>query len=494
MTRVAQISPPTHSAERTPLLEVMHTMLAAAWRRRFVILIPALLMPIAGLVTGMFAPKSYEARMSLLVQHLGQDNPLLRDISIGSNLKDRMDSLRALLNSHRILIGVGEDLGMLPANAPPDLADQFAESLGKAVNVQLIGDDMLEFTYRAGAPKGMDKTLSRIAQRFVERLVAPEDTSTHNSVEFLATQLADARKGLEKAEAGLAEFRSRHVQELPETRSATLARLATLRDQMSDHQIQLAGALSELDALRSRLGRTDPIIGRLEQEIVDATSELAGLRARYTEEHSAVQAAERKLANLEALRIRMLSAQDTAQPVDLDKLWNMAATTAATPGNQDHPPLLVSQVAILQQANGKVEQLRAEAENLRQNVATLERQLAASGEVEREQRERERDVATNSDVVTELQKRAELARVTRDLSRFQAPERVKVVDPPTEPTQPLRPMVLLFAVAGLLGGIAFGLGLAVALEMLDPSVRRALDMERITGAPVLARLPLLVGT
>jgi uncharacterized protein involved in exopolysaccharide biosynthesis len=109
--------------------------------------------------------------------------------------------------------------------------------------------------------------------------------------------------------------------------------------------------------------------------------------------------------------------------------------------------------------------------------------------VERGLRALERDVAVKAELVQTLRRRYEQARVTADLAQQQAPERIKVIDRPMEPSAPTRPMPMLFAIAGLLGGIVLGAGLAALLEIADTSVRRIRDLERLTGVPVLARLP-----
>jgi uncharacterized protein involved in exopolysaccharide biosynthesis len=258
---------------------------------------------------------------------------------------------------------------------------------------------------------------------------------------------------------------------------------------LAEREVRLAGAEGEIAAMRERLVQTDPVIGRLEADIVAANAELALLRARYTSAHSRVQAAERRLERLEEERGTLLRAATRARPADVGRLWNLAAVTAGLgDGSQ---PLLVSQVGALEAARTRVEQLRAETANLRASAAELSQRVAASGEVERGLRALERDVSVKAELVQALRRRFEQARVTADLAEQQAPERIKVIDRPVQPSAPTRPMPMLFAIAGLLGGLALGVGLAALLEIADTSVRRIRDLEALTGMPVLARLPRL---
>ena len=250
--------------------------------------------------------------------------------------------------------------------------------------------------------------------------------------------------------------------------------------------MQLAGAEAQLNSTKDRLVETDPVVGRLEQDIVSVRSDLALLRARYTEQHSSVQAAERKLSRLEEERAELVRAHEAPVPADANRMWNMAAVaTTKADGSQ---PLLVSQVVLLQAAQARVGQLTGEVTNLRATVRELRARVEASGEVERQLRDREREVQVTSELVAQLRKRFDMAQVTGDLSRFQAPHRIAIIDQPTEPTAPMRPMTLLFTLGGLVAGIAFGIGLAAIMEMMDTTVRTARLMQRLTGVPVLARV------
>jgi uncharacterized protein involved in exopolysaccharide biosynthesis len=204
-----------------------------------------------------------------------------------------------------------------------------------------------------------------------------------------------------------------------------------------------------------------------------------------------VQSAERRLERLEEERTSLVRAATRARPADIGRLWNLAAVAAGTPDGAQ--PLLVSQVGALEAARTRVEQLRAETANLRAAADELSARVAASGEVERGLRALERDVSVKAEIVQQLRRRFEQARVTADLAQQQAPERIKVIDRPVQPSAPMKPMHIIFALAGLVGGIALGVGLAALLEIADTSVRRIRELQRLTGVPVLARIPRFPG-
>jgi polysaccharide chain length determinant protein (PEP-CTERM system associated) len=476
----------TVTAANPPIAETLQVLLSAAWRQRYLIVTPMLFLPVLGGVAGHFAPKTYETKMTVLIQEPGKLNPFLEDLSVKTNLKERMPSLQSLLTSRHVMQSVAADLGMIHPDSKEKLIDDVVADLSGAVSVQLIGQELVELRYKAATPAGIDKVLMRIGERFMERVEAPEDSSMRNSVTFLDKELADARKRLEDAEGAVAEYRTRNAQSLPDQRAGNLQRLATLRDSLAEHEVKLVGAQTDFDTTRARLSQTDPVIGRLEQDIVTTRGDLAVLRSRYTDEHSKVQAKLRELQRLEDERARLVAAGQQAAPVDVDRMWNMAAV--AHKEGDGSQPLLVSQVAMLEAARTRLQEVQSETENLRRSVTELSAAVEASGDVERELDKRQRTVTEALDLVQSLQKRFDMAKVTGELSRFQAPERIKVIDKPSVPTRPMKPLTILFAVGGLVGGLFLGSGLAVLVELSDTTVRRIRQMEKLTGVPVLGRL------
>ncbi len=67
---------------------------------------------------------------------------------------------------------------------------------------------------------------------------------------------------------------------------------------------------------------------------------------------------------------------------------------------------------------------------------------------------------------------------------------IHVVDPALPPAAPVRPKKKQNIAMGLLGGLALGAMLALFAEVLDNSVKSVEDIERLTGMPTLAVIPL----
>ena len=81
------------------------------------------------------------------------------------------------------------------------------------------------------------------------------------------------------------------------------------------------------------------------------------------------------------------------------------------------------------------------------------------------------------------------SQMAEQLERDQQGEQFRVLDPANLPDKPSFPNRPMFALGGLGGGLALGLGLAFLMEMKDSSFKNERDVEVALQLPVLAMIP-----
>jgi polysaccharide chain length determinant protein (PEP-CTERM system associated) len=485
-------------------IALINAVLMAAWRRRYLIVAPFAILPLLGLIVGLIAPRVYETRMSILVQEIA-NNPVVQDLAVQTNLKDRMDGLSVLLQSRHILSEVVNTLQLVPKDGSDAERDLKVQELSKALSVRLIGKDLIELKMRAREPGQMTQILEASAIRFIEAIRAPGQSEVASSEVFLQDKIKEQKAALQHAESALAEFRNTHSDQVPELHSANAGRLEQLKDALQQKKTEVAGAEATGQTLRARLAQANPIIGKIEEQIVQVSGELALLRSKYTDEHSAVQGALRQLERLQEERSRQIAAAQTLSTEDLEQLWNRASSMPssgassdpnAPPGSMQQAmpggqPLLISQLSQLQTAEAKVNGLNREIASLGGDIAALQKKNDAFGDVEQIMTTLERDAKTQREIYDSLLKRYEMARLTVDLGHFELPEAIKVIDRPGLPLPVNLPLVLFF-LAGIGGAAALGAAMAFVAELLDSSIRTVAQLERLVKAPVLSTIPMLL--
>ena len=377
----------------------LYVWLDVAWRRRYVIAIPFLIMPIIGFAVGLVSPKTYTAHTSMLIQETSKLNPFLEDFAVSAMLKERLSALQTLLHSRHVLYKVAVDRGLIDEKSSKVEQDRAIYLLSSSLRMEMSGKDLIRIQYTASDPEVIEPILQTLSGYFIEQLLAPERSSMEDSSEFLMDLLADRKVELERSENALAAFKNKHAEQLPELHMGNVSRLAQLKNRLFEREAELAGALNSLGTIDQQLSKTNPVMAKLEEEIVTLQSNLTLLRARYTDGHSSVQGTLRRLTRLQTERNNALSNIDNQ--VNADQLITMAgAANSDTNGTQ--PRLLISQLDRLQSVRNKVSALTEEVKSLRQMIVEQTKQTSQLGELDKQLNILQRDLKVKNKLYEEF--------------------------------------------------------------------------------------------
>ena len=461
-------------------------LLNAAWRQRYVIFVPILILPFVGFSVSKLAPTKYDSHTSMLIQETAKMNPFLEDIAVSTMLKDRMSALRTLLHSRHVLYSVAEELELTTPEMSNVENQEIITDLSQRLSVNQLCKDFIKISLSSDTPIGMEATLTSVSQHFIEQLLAPERSSIRDSSSFLVIHIDERSAALAEAEEALAKYVNENVHSTPEVQSHSLNRLASLNQTLAEKEAELSGVQKSLGSIDQQLSKTNPVIGRLEDQIIDTQSALTLLKAKYTNKHSAVKAKMFELERLENERKALLALKQPG--LNSDQLWGIASSTTMSKMSDTHP-LLVTQLHSLQMVRAQYESLKEETKSLRTMIFELEHKANNFGDNAKEMYRLQRDVEIKRQLYDELTKRYEMAQLTGSLGVFEENKRVKIIDLPYTPSIKSNMPTFLFVIAGLVAGIALGIGLAILFELFDSSVKRKSEIEDILNVPVLTVIP-----
>ncbi len=461
-------------------------LLNAAWRQRYVIFVPILILPFVGFGVSKLAPTKYDSHTSMLIQETAKMNPFLEDIAVSTMLKDRMSALRTLLHSRHVLYSVAEELELTTPEMSNVEKQEIITDLSQRLSVNQLGKDFIKISLSSNTPAGMKATLTSVSQHFIEQLLAPERSSIQDSSSFLKIHIDERSAALAEAEEALARYVNENVHSTPEVQSQSLNRLASLKQTLAEKEAELSGVQKSLGSIDQQLSKTNPVIGRLEDQIIDTQSALTLLKAKYTNKHSAVQAKMLELERLENERKTLLALKQPG--LNSDQLWDIASSTTMSKLS-DTQPLLVTQLHSLQLVRAQFESLKEETKSLRTMIFELEHKANNFGDNAKDMYRLQRDVKIKRQLYDELTERYEMAQLTGSLGVFEENKRVKIIDLPYTPSIKSNMPTFLFVIAGLVAGIGLGVGLAILFELFDSSVKRKSEIEGILNVPVLTVIP-----
>lgn len=465
-----------------------YTIFSAGWRQRYVILFPMLILPIVGGYIGLNTYKKYTAHTSILIQETSKLNPFLEDFAVSAMLKERMAALDTLLHSRHILGAVASDLELIDEKSTDFEKQEKISLISEGLALSSAGKDLIRIDYTSGSPDTVKVTLEAVSKHFIEQLLAPERSSMKDSSSFLYEHLQERRLELDAAEKLLADYKDQNSSELPELYTSNISQLTKLESLLSSKLAELSGIKKSMGGISAQLSKTNPVILKIEEQIVREKSDLALLRAKYTEGHSKVQAGIRKIKQLEMERQNALAKTKGHEEKNLQELWH-SAVNVETSANDKTQPLLISQLERLQEKTNRVNSLQEEVKSLKTMISELKVKTQGNGSREKELNLLERDLMIKKKLYNQILERFEMARVTGSLGDFEKEKRIKVIDEPYTPNAPSNLPAFIFVIGGLFGGLFLGVGLAIMNELLDNSIRSRKRIEELTNITVVCRIP-----
>jgi uncharacterized protein involved in exopolysaccharide biosynthesis len=301
----------------------------------------------------------------------------------------------------------------------------------------------------------------------------------------LDQELQDAKTKLDAQDAKLAEFESRHFQELPGDQQTNVNLLTSLNSQLdaatqaigraqsekSFNETMLASQVSSWEA--SQTGSSPETV---DKQLAALQAQLASLQVRYTDDYPDVI---KTKADIAALQQKL--AAGNAGPKD---------PSSTKPARPNIEPAQIQQLrATIHALDISISQKTKEQERIQQQIRLYDARIQSSPEVEQEYKELTRGYQTALDSYNDLLKKRNQSAINTNLVSKQEGEQLKVLDQANLPDRPSFPNRPLFALGGLGGGLGLGLALAFLLEMKDTSFKTERDVEFALQLPVLAMVP-----
>ncbi|RJF36849.1 GumC family protein [Pseudoalteromonas gelatinilytica] len=463
--------------------------LYALYTRIKLFIIPFCIIPIVVIALGLSAQKQYTNHATILIEESALLNPYLDDLSFSFQLSDRMAALRTLVISRKVLIAVAKETQLIAEDATPKQVEEIHQQLSKALSLSLIGDELVRINFIWHDQTQMKPVLEKVVEKFIERLLAPTKASLDTSEQFFFNQLDSLREELELSEEALAVFKTQNSNTLPDVLHSNRQTFDNLLSEKQQKLIALSGAKAKLNALVSKVGQANPILGNLEEKIVRTESELSLLRTRYTEKHSKIIEKKRTLTNLKNRQQALLESSEKLDTTNLDQLWQMVNTLPSGDGKESS--VLVSQLLALEEARNNLLQQEQEFAMLEEQVKLVSERLLVTSDVEKQLRKLERDYEVKQSLYKDMLSRYEMAKVTGKLVKYEGPDKVKTIERAYSPTQPINTSMVMTVIVGLILGIFTGGASVFVAALCDSHLKDIKTIEKLTSAQVVTVLPIV---
>lgn len=468
-------------------------ILAVAWRRKWLILVPAVLIAsIVGVITDRL-PNLYRSDTLILVVPQRVPESYVRS-TVTTRIEDRLQSISQQILSRTRLERIIQEFNLYVDLRRTEIMEDIVEGMRRNVNIEIVRGDAFRVSFTGEDPRTAMRVTERLASFFIDESLRDREVLAEGTSQFLESQLQDARRRLIENERKLADYSRRYDGQLPTQLDGNLQglhntemQLQALLDSLNrdrDRHLVLERILADLTAFEAspppsaQASGDDPDArGTAAQQLEAAQSALRAARLRLTPEHPDVVRLTRTIAELQ----KRVEAEAAVVPVSAPPSPAEAARL-----NRIHEVR-----AELEQLTREIQSKQTTEQRLRGITADYQRRIEAAPARESELAELMRDYSTFQQTYSSLLAKQQDSQIAANLERRQIGEQFRVLDParlPEKPASPNRPRLYLI---GLFAAIAVGLAFAAGAEYLDRGLRSEEDVRLALALPVLVSIPLM---
>ena len=125
----------------------------------------------------------------------------------------------------------------------------------RAIFINISGNDGFTIEFVHTDPHKAQEVANRIATLFIEETIKAREQQVEGAVDFLVTQVTDARRELEKKDEALRRYKEERMGRLPEQLQTNLATMQMLQQELRSIEESLIFAREKRDALARGGGR-----------------------------------------------------------------------------------------------------------------------------------------------------------------------------------------------------------------------------------------------
>jgi len=482
-----------------------------AARRRYPIFLTALFLGwLAVWSASWILPVRYKSSTQILVEAPVMPKDYVVS-NVNDDVQDRVQNITEQILSRTRLLHIIDQFNLYTGRGKALSPDEKVAQMRKDIVIELVHDPVdlkvtaFKIEYSSPNPHTAQRVTGELTNLFINENLQVRQRQSEDTTKFLQSQVEEARESLAEQDAKIRVFKGEHMGDLPSQQASNLQILSGMQSQLGNEQDSLNTARQQqvyLQTLieqyrtmqqssRARDGAGANVPGGLpaiDKELDRLRTQLADLSSRYTDQYPDVQKVKIQIAKTEKMRDDLL-ADVKKQPKSASQADGPPMVRDATDPSQ--APLL--------QLQGQLQANKIEIANREQAIATL---LAKVGEYQsrlNSEPMREQQLAdltrgydqskANYDDLLRKEKESEMA---TSMEAMEKGERFRMIDPPSLPLKPDSPNRMKLCAMGVGVGMALGILLAAAFELIDGRVHTEQQVKALLPTKIISEIPQIV--
>lgn len=474
---------------------VLEDYLNIVKRRGWIVLIPLIILPIITIAFSYTIPPQYLSQTSVLVQGQRVAEGIVKPV-ITTDLESRLASMKERILSRSSIQPI-VDRYNLYGDKKMSMDDRI-DMARKNIDVKTIASETgrglpgFFISFKAGDPHTAQQVCTEITTLFINESLKSTSDAAGGTVDFLQSQLDDAKRKMDEQDAKLAAFQVQYLGRLPGEEGTNSNMLASLNTQL-ESSTQALGSLQREKSLTETM---------LAQQVSAANETAKASSASLGSDVSTESPIAVQIQQLQAAKAEMLTHYTASYP-DVTALDRRIAElrrqvprqVASRPGAPEpvthvDTPAIQQLRAQLQSDNLQIAERRAQQAQIQSQIGVYQSKLMASPAIAAQYKELTRDNDTAQAFYNSLRDKIQQAKMATDLQNRQQGEQFQLLDAANLPEAPFSPKRAVFLGAGAAGGLILGLAIVILLEFRNTAMRTERDIWAFLELPVLTSISL----
>lgn len=481
----------------------MDDYLAMLRRRAKMILVPALLAPLAGFAVSYVFPAKWTSQSLILVEGQKVPETMVQPV-VSEDLTERVATLQQEVLGESRLRPMVERL--YPGKNTQEVAE-LMDTIRTNMTVEPVVTDLSQIgttggkakkpgqsspvpgfyvNYTAPTAREAQQLCNELTTLMVDENLKSIQAAASGTSDVLSKGIEDAKHNLDDLDAKLAAFKKQYVGQLPGDEENNLKILVALNAQLEANTQTLNRAqqdkaytesmlAQQLAAWKSSQSSTNP--QTLEKQLSDLQAQLLELQARYTDDHPDVIKAKADISEVKNKLAEINKASADATDPGTDKASAM------------EPPEIRQLRLQVHQYGELIAAATREQKRYQQEIDVYQGRVSLSPAIEEQYKALTRDYDNGQKSYQDLLAKKSSADLTVKMNNQSEGERMFPLNPANLPDAPSFPVRWIFAAGGLGAGLGLGCLLAGWLEFRDKSIRTEADAEAALELPMLVAVP-----
>lgn len=422
-----------------------------------------------GIAAAILLPTQYQTSAQLLVE---RQQLTLVESTVSNDATQNIELIRRNMLTRANLLEIAREHSVLDERgvSPDEIVSEMREKIrisNPSGQAQVV---TVAFTGRS--PQVVTDVVNELVTRLLLENAETRTGLAEINTEFFESEVRRLSDELDLQSGRIMQFQAENADAMPSSLGFRLSQQAQLQDRVTASERRINNLEERRSELVALFEATGSIVDPNDQPRTPAERNLARLQAEFDTARTTFSETNPRLA---ALRAQLERAEEA-----------VAAERGASEGSDSARQLFELR---LSEVDSEIASLRRSIVADEERLASLEESIEATPNNEIQLQALQRDYANIQTQYNSAVGRLAQAQTGERVELNSRGQRISVLESARRPSAPFSPNRPLIAATGIAAGLAIAFALVAALELLNGTVRRPVEITRGLGITPLATLP-----